>query len=103
MMVKMGDADGLVGGVSQNYPDTIRPALQMLPLEQETTVIAGLYMMIFAKDILFFADTTVNIDPNADQLAEIAIRGGKTHEKQGIQKSSIHAFVCSSAFCQRYF
>lgn len=73
MMVKMGDADGIVGGVSQHYPDTIRPALQMLPLEAGTTVIAGLYMMIFAKDVLFFADTTVNIEPTAEQLAEIAI------------------------------
>lgn len=73
MMVKMCDADGLVGGVNQHYPDTIRPALQVLPLEQTTSVIAGVYMMVFPKDLLFFADTTVNIDPTAEQLAEIAI------------------------------
>lgn len=73
MMVRMGDADGLVGGVNQHYPDTIRPALQTLPLCQGTSVIAGVYMMVFTKKILFFADTTVNIDPNAEQLAEIAI------------------------------
>lgn len=73
MMVKMGDADGLVGGVSQHYPNTIRPALQTLPLRKEISVIAGLYMMIFPKEIIFFADTTVNIEPTAEQLAEIAI------------------------------
>jgi len=73
MMVRMHDADGLVGGVNQYYPDTIRPALETLPLSKETTVIAGVYMMVFEKDVLFFADTTVNIDPTAEQLAEIAI------------------------------
>ncbi len=73
MMVKLCDADGLVGGVNKDYPDTIRPALHTLPLEKGTTVIAGVYMMVFQKEIMFFADTTVNIDPNAEQLAEIAI------------------------------
>ena len=73
MMVRMRDADGLVGGVNQYYPDTIKPALETLPLSKDTTVIAGVYMMVFEKDVLFFADTTVNIDPTAEQLAEIAI------------------------------
>ena len=78
MMVKMGDADGLVGGVHKHYPRTIRPALQTLPLEEKTSVIAGLYMMVFPKDVMFFADTTVNIDPSAEQLAEIAICAADT-------------------------
>ncbi len=73
MMVRMGDADGVVGGVNQHYPDTIRPALQCIPLKENTSVIAGLYMMVFPKEIYFFADTTVNIEPTAEQLAEIAI------------------------------
>jgi malate dehydrogenase (oxaloacetate-decarboxylating)(NADP+) len=73
MMVRMGDADGLIGGVDHHYPDTIRPALQILPLHPATSVIAGLYMMVFPKDVIFFADTTVNIEPTAEQLAEIAI------------------------------
>jgi malate dehydrogenase (oxaloacetate-decarboxylating)(NADP+) len=73
MMVKLGDADGMIAGVNYHYPDTIRPALQAIPLEKDSKVVAGLYMMVFKNDVIFFADTTVNIDPTADQLAEIAI------------------------------
>jgi malate dehydrogenase (oxaloacetate-decarboxylating)(NADP+) len=73
MMVKMGDADGMIAGVNYNYPDTIRPALQTIPFKKDLEVIAGLYMMVFKNDVFFFADTTVNIEPTAEQLAEIAI------------------------------
>ena len=73
MMVRTGDADGMIAGVNYNYPDTIRPALQVIPLEKESRVVAGLYMMVFKNDVVFFADTTVNIDPSAEELAEIAI------------------------------
>lgn len=85
MMVRMCDADGLVGGVNQHYPDTIRPALQTLPLVKGTSVIAGVYMMIFPKHVMFFADTTVNIDPNAEQLAEIAICTADTVKQLDIE------------------
>lgn len=73
MMVAAGDADGMIAGVNYNYPDTIRPALQAIPLKEGLGVVAGLYMMVFKNDVLFFADTTVNIEPNAEELAEIAI------------------------------
>jgi malate dehydrogenase (oxaloacetate-decarboxylating)(NADP+) len=73
MMVKMGDADGLIAGVNYHYPDTIRPALQTIPLKEGLNVVAGLYMMVFKNDVFFFADTTVNIEPNPEELAEIAI------------------------------
>ncbi len=85
MMVRMCDADGLVGGVNQHYSDTIRPALQTLPLSQGTSVIAGVYMMVFQKDVIFFADTTVNIDPTAEQLAEIAICTADTVKQLDIE------------------
>ena len=73
MMVKMGDADGLISGLTHHYPDTIRPALQVLGIRDELTRVSGVYMMVFEKDIYFFADATVNIDPTAEELAEIAI------------------------------
>jgi malate dehydrogenase (oxaloacetate-decarboxylating)(NADP+) len=73
MMVKMGDADGMIAGVNYHYPDTIRPALQTISLKKDLAVVAGLYMMVFKNDVLFFADTTVNIEPTAEELAEIAI------------------------------
>lgn len=72
MMVHMGDADGLLSGVTQSYPDTIRPFLQTVG-SRPGIKIAGVYMMLFKERILFFGDTTVNIDPSASDLADIAI------------------------------
>ncbi len=85
MMVKMGDADGLIGGVNQHYQNTIRPALQTLSLNRGTTVVAGVYMMVLPKEVLFFADTTVNMEPTAEQLAEIAICTADTVRQLDIQ------------------
>jgi malate dehydrogenase (oxaloacetate-decarboxylating)(NADP+) len=73
MMVQLGDADGLVAGLTQNYADTIRPALQIIGMRPEVHKVAGLYMMIVKNRVLFFADATVNIDPSAEDLAEIAV------------------------------
>jgi malate dehydrogenase (oxaloacetate-decarboxylating)(NADP+) len=73
MMVEMGDADGMIAGVNYHYPDTIRPALQTIPLKKGIDVVAGVYMLVFKNDVIFFADTTVNIEPTTAQLAEIAI------------------------------
>ncbi len=73
MMVRQGDADGLVAGVDSHYPETIRPALEVVGTAQGVRHVAGLYMMILENDLLFFADTTVNIDPDAEALAEIAV------------------------------
>jgi malate dehydrogenase (oxaloacetate-decarboxylating)(NADP+) len=73
MMVEMGHADGMVAGISQNYPETIRPALQVIGIK-ENARLAGLYMLIFKKRLLWFADTTVTIEPCAEELADIAIQ-----------------------------
>ena len=72
MMVKRGDADGILSGVTQSYPDTIRPFLQTVGAREGMTI-AGLYMMLFKDKIIFMGDTTVNIDPTAEHLADIAI------------------------------
>ena len=73
MMVHMGDADGFVAGVSQNYPDIIRPALQIIKTRQGVHRVAAVFVIVTKKDVYFFADTHVNIDPTAEDLAEIAV------------------------------
>jgi len=74
MMVRLSEADGLIGGLTTHYPDTIRPALQLIEVRRELRRVAGVYVLITAKgDIYFLADATVNIDPSAEDLAEIAI------------------------------
>lgn len=73
MMVHMGDADGLVSGLTQTYPSTIKPALQVIGIAEGRDRVAGLYIIMTKRDAYFFADTTVNIDPAAEELAEIAI------------------------------
>jgi malate dehydrogenase (oxaloacetate-decarboxylating)(NADP+) len=74
MMVRLGDADALIGGLTTHYPDTIRPALQVIDVRPELKRVAGVYVLITPKgDIYFLADATVNIEPSAEDLAEIAI------------------------------
>ncbi|MER3524206.1 MAG: NADP-dependent malic enzyme [Ignavibacteria bacterium] len=73
MMVHSGDADGLVAGLTQHYPDTIRPALHIIKPLPGISTIAGLYMLVFKNDVKFITDATVNFDPTAEHLAEIAI------------------------------
>jgi malate dehydrogenase (oxaloacetate-decarboxylating)(NADP+) len=74
MMVHMGDADALVAGVSQHFPDTIRPALQIVRVREGLHKVAGCYPLVTRKgELLFLADTSVNIDPSAEDLVEIAL------------------------------
>jgi malate dehydrogenase (oxaloacetate-decarboxylating)(NADP+) len=73
MMVQCGDADGLISGLTQHYPDTVRPALQIIGKKEGVNRIAGLYMLVFKHDTIFIGDATVNIEPTAEDLAEIAI------------------------------
>lgn len=73
MMVRMDDADAMISGVNHYYPEVIRPALQILEVEKEKKIVAGLYAMVFKNEMIFFADTTVNIDPAPETLAQTAI------------------------------
>lgn len=73
LMVRQGDADGLISGLTQQYPETVRPALQIIGKKEGVNRIAGLYMMVFKNQTIFIADATVNIEPTAEELAEIAI------------------------------
>lgn len=73
MMVKEGMADGLISGLTQHYPATVRPALQIIGKDEGIKNIAGMYMMIFKNQTIFIADATVNIDPNVEELAGITL------------------------------
>jgi malate dehydrogenase (oxaloacetate-decarboxylating)(NADP+) len=85
MMVLEGDADGLVAGEETSYPETIRPALEVIGTAPAVNHVAGLYMMIFQHDLMFFADTTVNIDPDEETLSEIALLSAAFVERLGIE------------------
>jgi malate dehydrogenase (oxaloacetate-decarboxylating)(NADP+) len=78
MMVEMGDADALLSGLTSHYPQTIRPALQCIGVKEGFKIVSGMYIVIIKRKIFFFADTTVNVDPTAEQLAEIAISAAET-------------------------
>ncbi len=74
MMVRRGEAQAMVAGVDSNYPEILRPALEIVGTAEGVTRVAGLYMVALRnRDPLFFADTTVNIDPTAETLAEVAL------------------------------
>ncbi len=73
MMVEEGDADGLISGITQSYPDTIRPALQIIDTRPGVKRVSGAYILILEGRLFFLADTTVNIDPTPEELAEIAL------------------------------
>ena len=77
MMVECGDADAMISGLAKNYPDTIRPALQTIGTEEGVKKIAGMYLMLTKKGPLFLADTTVNFNPTAEELAEITLMVAK--------------------------
>ena len=78
MMLESGDADALIGGLTYHYPQTIRPALQCIGVKDGLKLVSGMYIVIIKRRIFFFADTTVNVDPNPEQLAEIAITTAET-------------------------
>jgi malate dehydrogenase (oxaloacetate-decarboxylating)(NADP+) len=85
MMVRMGDADALIGGLTQHYPETIRPALQVIPVREGFRKVSGVYMLITQGRIYFLADCTVNIEPSSEDLAEIAVSAAEMAERFDIE------------------
>jgi malate dehydrogenase (oxaloacetate-decarboxylating)(NADP+) len=85
MMVKMGDADAFVSGLSHDYPDVIRPALQIHHTRAGARLAAGVYIMVVEDRTYLFTDATVNIDPTAEDLAEIAILAADFARQLGLE------------------
>ena len=73
MMCRMGKADGLIAGQTMYYPETIRPCLEVIGTRQGVKKVCGVYTMVLKNRVLFFADTTMNIEPTSEELAEIAM------------------------------
>ena len=85
LMLHAGRTDALVAGEQVDYPDSIRPALEVIGVEPGRKHVSGIYMMIFRQQTLFFADATVNIEPDAETLAEIATATANFVERLGIE------------------
>lgn len=84
MMVETGDADALISGLTRNYPDTIKPALEVIGLQKGISRIAGMHIVLTPDRPLFLADTTININPSLEELADITYLAAKEVEKYNI-------------------
>jgi malate dehydrogenase (oxaloacetate-decarboxylating)(NADP+) len=78
MMLDNGDADALISGLTTHYPQTIKPALQCVGVKEGFKIVSGLYIVITKKEVYFFSDATVNVNPTAEELAQIAISAADT-------------------------
>lgn len=83
MMVRMGDADGMCGGLDSTYADTARPTLQIIGTDAHARCVSGVYIMLFKGRRMFFGDCTVNVNPDAETLAGIAVNTARLAESMG--------------------
>ena len=84
-MVEFGDADALISGLTKNYATTVKPALQIIGTEAGVNRVAGMYMMLTKKGPVFFADTTININPTAQELVDITVLVNKSVKQFNIK------------------
>lgn len=85
MMVEAGEADAVISGLTRNYPDTIRPALQVIGKESGVKKVAGMYILLTKRGPLFFSDTTVNFNPTVDEIVEITELTARAVERFNIK------------------
>ncbi|QJW90577.1 NADP-dependent malic enzyme [Spirosoma taeanense] len=85
MMVETGEADALISGLTRNYPDTIRPALQVIGKQKGVQKVAGMYILLTKRGPLFFSDTTVNFNPTAEEIVEITEMTARAVERFNIK------------------
>jgi malate dehydrogenase (oxaloacetate-decarboxylating)(NADP+) len=96
MMVRLGDADGMISGIAQRLPETIRPCVQIVGLKPGASRVSGVHVMLTRDQMYFFADTTVNIRPDGRALAEIARQTAQTAREFGVTPRV--AFISYSNF-----
>ncbi len=97
MMVKKGLADGMVTGATQNYPECMRPIMKVLGHKATRSKVAGVMVLIFKQRVLFLADCTVQMQPSAEDLADIAINSAELYRRV-MQKEPRVAFLSYSNF-----
>ncbi len=97
LMVREGAADAVLGGLNTFYPETIRPALQVLKVEEGRSIVSSLYIVVVGGRPYFLTDCAVNIQPTAEQLAEIALAAAKTAEEEFDREPRV-AFISYSDF-----
>ena len=85
MMVELGDADGIIGGISRDYPDFLRPCLATIGTSSDAHRVVGTYMMTIKGRLMFIGDATINIYPDARTLAEIAVQTAKVARRFGVE------------------
>jgi malate dehydrogenase (oxaloacetate-decarboxylating)(NADP+) len=81
MMVETGDADAMVSGATRKYRDVLKPALQVIGMQKDVERVAGMYILVTKKGPIFLADTTVNFNPTAEEIADLANNVAKTIRK----------------------
>ena len=97
LMVREGAADAVLGGLTTHYPETIRPALQVLNVEPDRSIVSSVYIVVVGGRPYFFTDCAVNIEPTAAQLAEIAAAAAKTVQEDFDREPQV-AFISYSDF-----
>lgn len=80
MMIRLGFADSLVAGLTTNYPDTVRPALEIIGKQERFNKVSGIYIVISKNDVYFLSDTTVTVDPTPEDLSDIAVQAAEFAE-----------------------
>jgi malate dehydrogenase (oxaloacetate-decarboxylating)(NADP+) len=97
LMLREGKADAVMGGLSTHYPETIRPALQVLRVEEGRSIVSSVYIVVVRGNPYFFTDCAVNIEPTSEQLAEIAL-AATTCAEQDFSRDCRVAFISYSDF-----
>ena len=100
-MVQQGDADACVSGLTYEYPEVIRPALQIFHTRPGINKAAGAYIVIAKDNVYIFTDATVNIDPSVEDLAEIALLAADLAEKLELDAARRDAVVLATSAARR--